>query len=121
MSQPNSPLRYAVLRHEGVDHPHFDLLFETAAGSMLKTWRLQTWPIRDVQEAQPIRDHRPAFLSYQGELTGDRGRVLRVDEGTCVPTASARVVVVELRPSGQRLRFEQQAGSEAWFVRSEET
>jgi hypothetical protein len=115
------PLRYAVLRHEGVDAPHFDFLFETAPNSMLQTWRLTEWPIRDVQEATRIRDHRPAFLTYQGTLTGGRGQVVRVDEGTCISEVGARRVTTELRPSGQRLLFEQQAGSETWFVRVMET
>ena len=113
-------LRFAVLRHEGIDQPHFDFLFETAPGSMLQTWRLNAWPIMEAQEAQRIRDHRPAFLTYQGSLTGDRGHVVRVDEGTCLADVSARRVVVDLSPSGQRLAFEAQPEGETWLVRVEE-
>src|SRR5688500_20247287 len=76
-----APLRFAVLRHDGIEGPHVDFLYETAPGSMLQTWRLPTWPIHVVEEATRIRDHRPAFLTYQGQLTGDRGTVLRIDEG----------------------------------------
>ena len=115
MSPP--PLRYAVLRHEGVDRPHFDFLFETSPGSMLKTWRLESWPVHDVQEAQPIRDHRPAFLTYQGTLTDDRGHVIRVDEGTCASEIAPRRVVVRLSPSNEQLLFEQDAGADTWHVR----
>jgi hypothetical protein len=111
------PLRYAVLRHEGIDAPHVDFLFEASPGSMLQTWRLPTWPITDAQEATRIRDHRPAFLTYQGQLTGDRGHVLRIDEGTCTFESSARQLVVHLMPSNQRLRFEQDAGADTWHVR----
>jgi hypothetical protein len=118
MSDLTPPLRYAVLHHEGVDQPHFDLLFETSPGSMLKTWRLKSWPVRDVQEAQPIRDHRPAFLTYQGTLTADRGHVMRVDEGTCAPEIAPRRVVVRLSPSNEKLLFEQDAGADTWHVRS---
>src|SRR5688572_20105559 len=96
-------LRYAVLRHEGIDAPHVDFLYETAPGSMLQTWRLPTWPIREVEEATRIRDHRPAFLTYQGQLTGDRGNVIRIDDGTCTIEASARRVVVRLVPLSQAL------------------
>jgi hypothetical protein len=111
-------LRYAVLRHEGVDQPHFDLLFETSPGSMLQTWRLPAWPLVQVEEATRIRDHRPAFLAYQGQLTGDRGHVMRVDEGTCTLDAAAqRRLVVHLWPSDQRLLFEQDAGADTWHVR----
>ena len=111
------PLRYAVLSHDGTDAPHVDFLFETAPGSMLQTWRIPTWPIRDVEEATRIRDHRPAFLTYQGQLTGDRGYVARIDEGTCTFESSARWLVVRLSPSNQQLRFEQDAGADTWHVR----
>ena len=112
------PLRFAVLRHDGIDAPHVDFLFETASGSMLQTWRLPTWPIRDVEEATRIRDHRPAFLTFQGPLTGDRGNVMRIDEGTCTFESGPRRLAVQLSPSNQRLLFEQDAGAETWHVRS---
>jgi hypothetical protein len=31
--------RYVILRHEGIDQPHFDLMFEAAPGALLATWR----------------------------------------------------------------------------------
>jgi hypothetical protein len=112
-----APLRYAVLRHDGVDAPHVDFLFETAPGSMLQTWRLPTWPINDVEEATRIRDHRPGFLTYQGQLTGDRGNVVRIDEGTCLVESTARRLVVRLSPSNQALLFERDPGGDTWHVR----
>jgi hypothetical protein len=124
MSDPTSTsspaLRYAVLRHEGIDAPHVDFLFETAPGSMLQTWRLPMWPLAGVEEATRIRDHRPAFLTYQGQLTGDRGHVLRIDEGTCTFEASSRRVIVRLMPGQQRLVFDQDPGAETWHVRVEQ-
>ncbi len=118
MSEPaERPLRFAVLRHAGVDSPHVDFVFETSPGSMLQTWRLPTWPIIAVEEAARIRDHRSAFLTFQGPLAGDRGNVMRIDEGTCAFDASARRLVVHLNPSNQRLLFEQDAGAETWHVR----
>src|SRR5215210_6862765 len=98
MHQPTA-LRFAVLQHAGIDRPHFDFLHETAPGSMLRTWRLEAWPVRGVQEAAPIRDHRPAFLTYQGTLTGDRGHVMRIDEGTCVTESTATRLTAVLQPS----------------------
>jgi hypothetical protein len=112
----DAPLRFAVLRHDGIDTPHVDFLYETSPGSMLQTWRLPTWPIRDVEEATRIRDHRPAFLTYQGQLTGDRGDVLRIDEGTCTVEPGARRIVVRLS-ANQTLSFEQDTGSDTWHVR----
>jgi hypothetical protein len=110
-----APLRFAVLRHEGIDAPHVDFLYETAPGSMLQTWRLLAWPIHEVEEAIRIRDHRPAFLTYQGQLTGDRGNVLRVDEGTCTVESGARRIVVRL--FSKTLQFEQDTGGDTWHVR----
>ncbi len=115
------PLRYVVLRHDQVDEPHVDFMFETAPGSMLQTWRLSEWPVIDAQEATRIRDHRPAFLTYQGDLTGDRGRVHRTDEGTCTFESSARRLTVRLTHSGQRLLFEQDGGGPKWYVRGAST
>ena len=109
-------LRYAVLRHDGIDAPHVDFLFETSPGSMLQTWRLPTWPIIKVEEATRIRDHRPAFLTYQGQLTGDRGNVMRIDDGTCTFESAARRLVVRLSPSNHALLFEQDADADTWRV-----
>lgn len=113
----DAPFRFAVLRHEGIDAPHVDFLFETAPGSMLQTWRLPAWPIIGVEDATRIRDHRPAFLTYQGQLSGDRGNVLRIDEGTCTFESSPRRVIVRLSSSNQTLQFEQDAGADTWHVR----
>jgi len=77
------PLRYVILRHDGVSEPHFDLMIETYAGSMLSTWRLQQWPIDQRAEATRLRDHRRLYLDYEGEIGGHRGFVHRVAEGNC--------------------------------------
>jgi len=112
-------LRFAVLSHDGIDEPHVDFLYETAPGSMLQTWRLPAWPILDVEEVTRIRDHRPAFLTYQGPLTGDRGNVVRIDEGTCTVEPGPRRIVVRLS-SNQTLQFEQDAGGDTWHVQPNE-
>ena len=78
----NPPLRYVVLRHEGVEPPHFDLMFETAEGSALATWRAAEWPLRMMLPLTHLPDHRPSYLTYEGELSNDRGWVRRVASGT---------------------------------------
>jgi len=78
-----SPLRYVVLRHEGVIPPHYDLMFETAAGSKLATWRSEIWPINRPVSLERLGDHRRDYLEYEGPLSGDRGFVRRVTSGTC--------------------------------------
>lgn len=77
------PLRYVILRHEGIADPHFDLMVETRPGSDLATWRLAAWPLHAQTPAQRLKDHRRAFLDYQGDLTGNRGSVHRIDHGDC--------------------------------------
>ena len=77
-----SPLRYVVLRHEGVEEPHFDLMFETAPDSALSTWRSPEWPLKIGTKLTGLPDHRPWYLTYEGEISGARGWVRRVASGT---------------------------------------
>ena len=73
--------RYVILEH---DHPHrhWDLMLES--GDVLRTWRLAEppQPGRAVA-AEPIGDHRRAYLDYEGPIRGNRGRVKRWDGGSC--------------------------------------
>jgi hypothetical protein len=74
-------LRYAVLHHTGVATPHYDLMFETAAGSPLATWRSAVWPIAAPTPVERLDDHRSDYLAYEGPVSGDRGEVRRVAGG----------------------------------------
>lgn len=116
-------LHYVVLRHQGIEQPHFDFMYETSAGSMLQTWRLAQWPVGEPQEAMRIRDHRRAYLTYQGDLGGDRGAVVRIDEGNCsIEAAPMRIAITLGSPASQRLNFEPDRASgdgSRWIVRSE--
>jgi hypothetical protein len=76
------PLRYVILRHDGVPEPHFDLMFETAEGSALATWRSPLWPPVSEQRVEKLPDHRREYLDYEGPVSNDRGRVARVECGT---------------------------------------
>jgi hypothetical protein len=80
-------LRYAILRHncrhEGIDQSHFDLMFETAPDSPLATWRASDWRPTGPLVVERLPDHRRDFLTFEGKLTGNRGEVRRVEEGTC--------------------------------------
>ena len=83
-------LRYVVLRHEGIDQPHFDFLFEQRAGSDLTTFRFPAWPIWDGTEVTELRPHRRAYLTFEGEIAGGgRGTVQRVAEGACAVTRTS--------------------------------
>ena len=72
--------RFVVLEHtwNGV---HWDLMLE--AGERLRTWAIDE-PLTPGSElhARQLADHRRAYLTYEGPVSGQRGRVRRIDEGT---------------------------------------
>jgi hypothetical protein len=91
---PGTHLRYVVLRHTGVMPEHFDLLVEPPsppAGQPLLTWRIEDPPGRWSPTTAAARqaDHRPIYLEYEGEISGNRGRVKRVAAGTAVVLEAA--------------------------------
>jgi hypothetical protein len=80
MSEVPSQGRFVVLEHtwNGV---HWDFMLE--AGESLKTWAIDE-PIKAGIElpARQLADHRPAYLTYEGPVSGQRGTVRRIAEGT---------------------------------------
>jgi len=71
--------RFVILEH---DHPelHWDLMLE--AGEVLRTWKLAGPPTADHEiSIQSSFDHRPLYLDYEGPISGNRGNVVRWDEG----------------------------------------
>ena len=98
-------LQYVVLRHDGIPDPHFDLMFETADGSVLATWRSPSWPPRADTPLTPLPDHRSEYLTYEGPVSGGRGSVRRVASGGyAVRHADGETLVVEL-DTGEVLRL----------------
>jgi hypothetical protein len=93
--------RYVILKH---DHPyqHWDLMLER--GTTLRTWRLAACPeAGQVVPAEPLGDHRPLYLDYEGPVSGGRGYVVRWDAGQFTwEQDEPDVVAVRLR--GQRLQ-----------------
>jgi hypothetical protein len=91
--------RFVLLDH---DHPspHFDLMLEV--GAVLWTWRLDRLlePGHE-QQAERIQDHRVHYLEYEGPVSGNRGRVVRRDEGEFVWLIQEEAHL-ELRISGRR-------------------
>ena len=78
-----TPLRYVVLRHDGIDNPHFDVMWESSPGSALVTIRTEEWPMREPARFERVGDHRREYLEYEGPVSGGRGHVRRVARGTC--------------------------------------
>ena len=83
MTTPPPHCRFAVLRHEGVPTPHFDLLVDVDGVSPLATWRSDAWPIVAPLTLLRQPDHRRIYLDYQGPLSANRGQVTQVDAGQC--------------------------------------
>jgi hypothetical protein len=90
----HKPARYVVLRHTGVADPHFDFMLEIEANGSLKTWRLKKWPpawgTGEAQFIDALSDHRNEYLHYEGHLSGNRGKVQRIEGGDCLAAAMGR-------------------------------
>jgi hypothetical protein len=104
-------LRYVILRHEDIPQPHFDLMLETAPGSDLTTWRSDRWPIDTPTPLTKLADHRPAYLEYEGPVSGNRGSVRRVEAG-CYHLR-------EFSPTFWGLSFEHSVGSVTLLIESD--
>lgn len=72
--------RFVVLEHlwNGV---HFDVMLEHV--DSLRTWAIDAPVVAGVVlPARSLPDHRLAYLGYEGAISGDRGSVTRIVEGT---------------------------------------
>src|ERR1700728_1021390 len=76
-----SALRYVVLRHTGIDRPHYDLMFERNPHDALGTVRCSDWPPAPGTTIERLADHRRSYLDYEGPLSGNRGQVICVESG----------------------------------------
>jgi hypothetical protein len=77
--------RFVILYHEmppGDERPsHWDFMLQR--DDVLKTWALDALPEEDKAiNATALADHRPAYLDYEGPISGGRGTVTRWDSGT---------------------------------------
>jgi hypothetical protein len=84
--------RFVILRHEmsGTSGraSHYDLMLEQ--GGVLRTWACDALPHFDSPTlADSLPDHRLAYLTYEGEVSGGRGSVSRVAAGEYVLLAES--------------------------------
>jgi len=98
-------LRYVILRHEGIDRPHFDLMFETSPTAKLSTWRSDIWPIVQPTKLLKLADHRREYLTYEGPVSRNRGRVRRIEGGECTALVREDAHWRVRFPSGVELRM----------------
>lgn len=97
--------RWVLLRHDLPDGSwHYDWMLESGVHPEggLVTFRVMVRVDEWSQgfEAQRLAPHRRAYLDYEGEVSGGRGRVERVGEGKCdveVDGAVFQVVLIEAR------------------------
>ena len=98
--------RFALLIH---DHPfvHWDLLVQR--GEVLRSWRLLESPDRwrdgvspAELSAEAIADHRLLYLDYEGDVSRERGRVVRWDHGQAEWLSDGESLV-RMRLTGNRL------------------
>jgi hypothetical protein len=110
--------RYVVLRHDGVPEPHFDFMFDTADDSPLVVFRLAQWPLEDDQPVIKLNDHRRLYLTYEGEIPGDRGRVDRIADGQLDVSETASGWLLQNADGTLYALFEPQRedSGDAWWV-----
>jgi hypothetical protein len=133
MPTPEKFLVSAVLLHTpepgSGGTPHHDWLVEPPApfappdAGRLWTARILpepgAWRMQGAFAVEVIAPHRPEYLTFEGEVSGGRGRVKRVDEGTVRALAWTDGLLdweVALRGFQGRLRITRQAGGQ-WLAR----
>lgn len=113
--------RFVILEHSpGLAGPrvrHWDFMLE--AGDSLRTWALAAEPaIGATVEATALPDHRPAYLEYEGPVSGDRGTVARFDRGEyqveSESPASLCVTIAGSRLRGKARLQQESADAQRW-------
>jgi hypothetical protein len=77
-------LSYVILEHTVNGTKHYDLMLEVPGQEKLRTLQLQTRLEKpgDACACKELEPHRRAYLEYEGEVSGNRGHVMRVERGT---------------------------------------
>lgn len=92
--------QFVISEHTTKNGVHWDLMLEMH--DYLWTWRLNVPPekITDTPvSAEPIFDHSPRFLTYEGPVQNGTGRVKIADKGTCTLST---VIPTGTWPNGMR-------------------
>lgn len=115
---PTRMPRYVILQHimpsGSGRESHYDLMLQE--DGKLITWAIPELPRAGLKTtATNLPDHRLAYLDYEGPVSGDRGRVRRVDSGDYVShQRSDELATFELRGISRSLICElrHQSGQE---------
>jgi len=112
-----------IHEHSGYGELHYDLML--SLGESLATWRLPKPPLGlqpgDEIPARKLPDHRKAYLTYEGPVSGNRGAVKILDKGTCDPLGELSDRW-EIRFLGRRIRgrwelVQIEPESDSWLLR----
>ncbi len=100
--------RWVLLKHSEPDgRCHLDWMLEQSGTDRLLTFRLaEGVDVRSAAEfdAERIADHRPMYLEYEGPISGGRGEVRRLAEGTCrLSPQPGGPLSIEIPDAGRRL------------------
>jgi len=112
--------RFVIQHHVTGQGEHYDLMLER--GPALATWRLERHPAcLEAGQSLPateLPDHRPAYLTYEGPVSGGRGTVHIVDGGTYRLIHRAESAwQVQLEGRQVRGHFElRRLGGERWIL-----
>lgn len=98
---------FALLEHATVDGVHWDFLLDLG-DERLAAWRLAQHPGEQpgTIAAERIGDHRRVYLEFEGEISGGRGVVRRIDRGRAHFERNEDVIALELHGSVLCGRFE---------------
>jgi hypothetical protein len=101
---PGKPDHYDLLIqvHEGTENDRFLKAFSTPSNSLPVP--SQPGEARRESRMTVQEDHRIAYLTYQGQVGGGRGRVVRVDEGECEHLRAPSREELKCRLTGQRFK-----------------
>ena len=117
-------LRTVILEHTNAQGVHHDWMIEDptlahpqAADAPLWTARVLApphhWRRLGRIELEVLPPHRRAYLTYQGEVSGNRGRMRRVAHGDCQPRlwAESRIAMtLSIAGDALALRLQRLAG-----------
>ena len=98
--------QFVILHHVLDGGEHWDLMLEK--DGMLATWQLPlmlTGSADLPMTARRIGDHRLDYLTYEGPISANRGRVTRVEKGWYECLASSPGCWI-IRLEGERLKLQ---------------
>jgi len=112
---------FVIQIHSGYGDLHYDLMLER--GKVLATWQLSLPPGKlhpgQALSVRKLPDHRLAYLTYEGPISGRRGEVKILDSGSFeLLRCDERQWTVKLDGGSTRGRFELiREEGDAWTLR----